>query len=738
VPIEQKDRITKALIGYSTRVGVKGDFDDPYMLKKSGKTDLVVRIQPIGGDLNATVLVKPLSKDELRLIPGVGNAILTHRSPKGDRIQIKRSLKKEQKALHELKNIIPSFAEMDDNEMTFVEEVDTLSFLAEMRELAPKVELTWPKGESLKVAKVATMSDFNVGVKSNIDWFELSGKVAVDNEKLWSIKQLMEASAGGAKQFVKLDDNTYFKLTKALQKRLSELSSISVSKGDNLRVHRLGASALSAIVEDAGTSRTDKNWKDNLKNIENLRHFNPEIPSNLQAELRPYQTEGYNWLARLHAWGVGACLADDMGLGKTIQAIALMLKQANDGPCLVIAPSSVCPNWHKEIARFAPVLNAVGLGLQKRKQAIKALRAFDVLIVSYGIIQSNPDLLAEKEWNIVVLDEAHAIKNANSMRSKAAMKLQAKSKIITTGTPIQNHLGELWNLFQFINPGFLGSYESFNERFVNGSSQSEISAKRKALNHYIQPFILRRNKGDVLDDLPAKTEMTLTVEQSEDEKALYEVMRQKALENIEQSEEVGGAAHMQILAQISKLRLASCNPRLVEVGSNLISSKMSALEELVDNLLDANHKALVFSQFTKHLALIREMLDAKGISYQYLDGSSTTKQREKSIVDFQSGKSDLFLISLKAGGVGLNRTAADYVIHMDPWWNPAVEDQASDRAHRIGQTRPVTVYRLVAEGTIEEKIVKLHHAKRGLADDLLAGTDKSAKVSSTELFDLMR
>ena len=738
IPIEEKDRITKALIGYSSRIGIRGDFDDPNLLKKNGKVDLVVRVQPVGDQINAAIFIKPLPKDDLLLIPGVGSEVLTHRSDKDERIQIKRSLKKEKKALVDLCSSIPSFSTMEDNEITFNDEFDALNFLSEMREKAPTIDLIWPKGESLKVAKVASMSDFNVGVKSAIDWFELSGKIAVDNDKFWSIKEMIAASAAGTKQFIKLDDHTYLKLTKALQKRLSELSSISEAKGDNLLVHRLGASALSGFVDEAGKSRTDKTWKDNLKSIEELRHFQPEVSSHLQAELRPYQLEGYNWLSRLHAWGVGACLADDMGLGKTIQVIALMLKQASEGPCLVIAPSSVCPNWQKEIARFAPVLNTVTLGLQKRKQTLKSLKAFDVLVVSYGLIQSNPDLLANKEWNIAVLDEAHAIKNAGSMRSKASMKLQAKCKIITTGTPIQNHLGELWNLFQFINPGFLGTYDAFNERFVNGNSDSEISAKRKALNRYIQPFILRRNKGDVLDDLPSKTEISLLIEQSEDEKALYEVIRQKALEDIQQSEKEGGAAHMQILAQISKLRLVSCNPRLVDVGSHLPSSKMNALEELVDNLLDAKHKALVFSQFTKHLALIREMLDGKGIRYQYLDGSSTTKQREQAILDFQSGKSDLFLISLKAGGVGLNLTAADYVIHMDPWWNPAVEDQASDRAHRIGQTRPVTVYRMVAEGTIEEKIVQLHHSKRDLADKLLADTDRSAKISSAELFELMK
>ncbi len=737
-PKEAKERAKNALTKFSQRVTIKGDFDDPNLIKKKSRNTPIIRLQPAGEDLVVSVLIKPLAKDDLTLLPGVGSASLIHRSAKGERIQIARNIKKEVQILQDLKDTLPTLQAMDGHEIDFDNEEVIIDFLSDVKEFAPKVELQWPKGETLRIAKVASLKDFNINVKSGVDWFEVNGKVQVDADKVWSIKELLEASAGGSRSYIKIDDTTYVKLKKNLQKRLSELASIGQETSTGLQVHKLGASALGDIVEGAGKSRTDKGWKDNQKKIEALREFKPEMPSNLQAELRPYQLEGYNWLSRLQAWDVGACLADDMGLGKTIQAIALMLKLADKGASLVIAPSSVCTNWHKEIMRFAPTLNTVSLALKGRKKAIKSLKAFDVLVVSYGLIQSNPDLLADKEWNIIVLDEAHAIKNAHTMRSKAAMKLKGQFKILTTGTPIQNHLGELWNLFQFINPGFLGSYDSFNQRFVNGTSDEDVAAKRKALNRLITPFILRRNKSDVLDDLPEKTEITLTIEQSESEKALYEALRQKAVSDIEDAENMGESSHLKILAQLSKLRLASCHPCLVDSSSHLESSKMNALESLVDDLLSSKHKALVFSQFTKHLALIKEMLDKKGITYQYLDGSTSIKNREKAIANFQSGKSDLFLISLKAGGVGLNLTAADYVIHMDPWWNPAVEDQASDRAHRIGQIRPVTVYRLVSEGTIEEKIVKLHHAKRDLADHLLADTDQSAKISSAELFELMK
>jgi SNF2 family DNA or RNA helicase len=368
---------------------------------------------------------------------------------------------------------------------------------------------------------------------------------------------------------------------------------------------------------------------------------------------------------------------------------------------------------------------------------LNKLASRDVLIVSYGLLQANPDLLDQRDWNIVVLDEAHAIKNANSIRSKAVMKLNAKFRILTTGTPIQNHLGELWNLFQFINPGMLGTSKQFTQKFMQNNKESNGQHERKQLNRYIAPFILRRNKNEVLEDLPEKTEITLQVTLSEQERAMYELLRQEAIEQLSGNKEQGGSKHLQILAEITKLRQMSCHPQLVAPDCNIPSSKLEALENLVDDLINAKHKALVFSQFTRHLGLIRAMLDSKGISYQYLDGSTPMKKREKAIDDFQSGKSDLFLISLKAGGTGLNLTAADYVIHMDPWWNPAVEDQASDRVHRIGQQRPVTIYRIIAEDTIEEKIVKMHHNKRDLADQLLANTDQPAKISSDQLLELI-
>ncbi|MCW5199073.1 DEAD/DEAH box helicase, partial [Desulfobulbus sp. F3] len=373
-----------------------------------------------------------------------------------------------------------------------------------------------------------------------------------------------------------------------------------------------------------------------------------------------------------------------------------------------IAPTSVCMNWEQEAARFAPTLTVRSLANpDDREQVVKDLGKRDILITSFTLLQQEVELLETVAWQTVVLDEAQSIKNAATKRSKAAMRLKAKFRLITTGTPIENHLGELWNLFNFINAGLLGTYKQFNTRFGIPIEKHGDRTARRQLKKLIRPFMLRRIKSQVLDELPPRTEITLRVEMKKSEMAFYEAIRQQALENIEGSD-LSAGRHLQILAEIMRLRRACCNSRLIDEYSKIPSSKLEVFGEVIDELLESRHKALVFSQFTGHLALIREYLNGKGISYKYLDGTTPPKERIRQVDAFQAGEGDLFLISLKAGGLGLNLTAADYVIHMDPWWNPAVEDQAADRAHRIGQKRPVTVYRLVTANTIEEKIVRLH------------------------------
>jgi len=364
----------------------------------------------------------------------------------------------------------------------------------------------------------------------------------------------------------------------------------------------------------------------------------------------------------------------------------------------------------------------------------------DVLVLSYGLLHQEADRLAEIEWRMVVFDEAQAIKNAETRPAQAGQRLKAHFRVALTGTPIENYLDELWSLFAIVNPGLLGARESFGRRFVTPIERNRDASALQSLRALVRPFMLRRTKSAVLSELPPRTEVTLEVDLPEDERAFYEALRLRALEALAELRDKDGGRQnrIHILAEITKLRRACCHPGLIDPARSLPGAKLQTFLDLVDDLVRNKHKALVFSQFVGQLERVREALVARGIAHQYLDGGTPASEREKRVATFQAGQGDLFLISLRAGGTGLNLTAADYVIHLDPWWNPAVEDQASDRAHRIGQQRPVTVYRLIVRDSIEERILELHRSKRDLANDLLEGTQVSAKLSEEDLLDLMR
>lgn len=426
---------------------------------------------------------------------------------------------------------------------------------------------------------------------------------------------------------------------------------------------------------------------------------------------------------------------------------------------LVVAPASVCYVWGEECKKFAPSLNCIFLdsNIKIREEQINNLSKMDVLICSYGILYQIEKVLVNKKFQAIVLDEAQAIKNFNTKRFKIITKLQTINKIALSGTPIENRTEGLWNLFEFLNPGFLGSRKSFQEKYTKPIELDKNTEVRNTLKRLIQPFILRRIKSKVLDELPPKIEQTIFIDPSDEEKSFYEALRRQSLDRISNITDSSKAKkRFSILAEITKLRRACCDIALVDESSiissikksdkeisndqipnNYPNSKLEAFDKIIMGLKENNHRALVFSQYVGYLEIVKKRLDGQNITYQYLDGSSTPKQRQRSVEEFQSGLGEIFLISLKAGGVGLNLTAADYVVHLDPWWNPAIEDQASDRAHRIGQTRPVTIYRLVMKHSIEEKILKLHRDKRELAINLLSDTDKSATLNEVDLLNLI-
>ncbi|MFH0785741.1 MAG: DEAD/DEAH box helicase [Pseudomonadota bacterium] len=694
-------------------------------------------ILPLRDGISLEFLVKPISTGNSSFRPGKGSKNVTAVTD-GKAVQAVRDPAEEKQRLVGIIKACPTLnrLEASDNQWQAEDPEDALELLLELRECGDDVVMEWPQGEKLKVQRQVGWNNFSLRIAGDHDWFKATGTLTIDDTLALDLRRLLGMLSHSTGRFIPLDDGTFLALTKSLHKRLQELQAYSEGHGEGVRFAPLAALALEDFTREAGQLQSDKAWKEHCRRL--AETDNPTLPSTLRADLRDYQATGFRWLARLSSWEVGACLADDMGLGKTVQALAAILLRAAKGPTLVVAPLSVTSNWQDEADRFAPTLKVIVFGPGDRNQVINNLQPFDLLVVSYGLLPLEAELLASVSWQTVVLDEAQAIKNMQTKRSKAAMGLRAKCRIITTGTPLENHLGELWTLFNFLNPGLLGSFKKFIEKYAIPIERDHDQDARNHLRKLIRPFILRRLKSDVLQELPAKTEITLEVEMSAEEQLLYEAQRQKALETIKShQDEEAGPQHLRILAEIMKLRRLCCNPSLLLPEADITSSKLQVFADTLRELLDNKHKALIFSQFVDHLGIIRNYLDGENISYQYLDGSTPIKERKERINNFQNGIGDVFLISLKAGGAGLNLTAADYVIHMDPWWNPAVEDQASDRAHRIGQERPVTVYRLVMKGSIEQQIVNLHKQKRDLADSLLEGTDAAGKISAPELLALL-
>ena len=622
-----------------------------------------------------------------------------------------------------------------------VNDPDTaLSIVALLEDPPAGVAAEW-LDERPRVLSSPQMQHLRVHIDQKRDWFGMTGQLKVESGRV-ELAVLLDA-ARRQQRFVRVDANRWVELSELLRKRLSDLADHAfegqVSKGIELSV---GAVPIVQKLVDEGVDvEIDKTWRQLGERLGAAMKLRPKPPAALEATLRPYQVEGHAWLARLAAWGAGGCLADDMGLGKTVQAIAILLDRAKLGPAIVLAPTSVALNWVDELKRFAPTLRPVVYGDKTDRAAtLKALTKKDVLIVSYGLLARDAEQLAQHPFATLVADEAQAIKNPRTERAKAARMLRAEFRIALSGTPLENHLGELWSLFALVFPGLLGSWEQFRARFGVPIERDRDERARGALARLIQPFLLRRTKSEVAPELPPRTEILVPIALSAPEAELYEDARLATVAQLDGSKKRGEDAdkrRFEVLAALTRLRLLASHPKLYDPSSAVGSSKMQRLVELVEELRSEDHRALVFSQFTSHLALVRDELDRANVPYLYLDGATPAAERAQLVRRFQSGEADLFLISLKAGGTGINLTGADYVIHLDPWWNPAVEDQATDRAHRIGQDKPVTVYRLVARGTVEEKILALHGSKRALVASVLDGTGAAAKLSTSDLLDLL-
>lgn len=740
LPSKAKQMAGKAVASLSSHITVHSDLaasGDESVHEINADPSPHVHVMPWQQGVMIEFLVRPFTDTGSYFKPGRGGSNV-YAEVNGVKAQATRNLKQEKKLAESVINQCPTLNLLEEVSGQWLVDSteDALELLLELKNCTDDLVLEWPRGETMKIRSQVSLTDFKLNIKKERDWFKASGSLDIDENLSIDLTKLMTLIEQPSGRFIVMDDGTFLAVTRSLKERLEELKAYSTACKDGVRFTPLAAPAIEEFTDQVGSLKSDKAWKDHCKKLKEI--VKAEIPGTLQAKLRDYQASGFNWLAQLSHWQLGACLADDMGLGKTVQAIAAILTSAGKGPSLVLAPLSVMNNWQEECNKFAPTLNPVFFGNGDRQSFLDELGPFDLVISSYGLLQVEADKLAGVNWQTLVMDEAQAIKNMKTKRSKAAMKLKAEFKIITTGTPVENHLNELWTLFNFLNPGLLGTIQHFNNTFAIPIERDHDKKTSRRLKKLIQPFILRRMKTDVLKELPEKTEVTLQIEMSRDESILYEAHRLKAIENIEKVNGKPGQKHLQILAELTKLRQLCCNPALVLPDSGIESSKLKVFGEMVEELLNNKHKVLVFSQFVGHLSILREFLDKKKIAYQYLDGSTPAKKRMERITDFQNGIGDLFLISLKAGGFGLNLTAADYVIHMDPWWNPAVEDQASDRAHRIGQTRPVTVYRLVVKDSIEQQIINLHQEKRDLAQSLLEGSDMSGKMSAKDLLSLLQ
>jgi superfamily II DNA or RNA helicase len=564
----------------------------------------------------------------------------------------------------------------------------------------------------------------SLSVSSGVDWFELHGSVDFGDGLEAKLPALLSALRRG-ESMIALSDGSFGLMPEEWLQKFGLLSSLGVASGDHLRFKPTQAGILDALLAaqpettcDATFARIREEWH-NFRGLEAIAE-----PRGFVGALRDYQREGLGWFAFLERFGFGGCLADDMGLGKTVQVLALLESRRSpesdpSRPSLVVVPRSLVFNWQQEAARFTPQLRLLTHTGIDRKKSSAHFQNYDLIITTYGTLRRDAVQFQDVEFDYVILDEAQAIKNARTEAAKAARLLKGKHRLALSGTPIENHLGELWSLFEFLNPGMLGAASVF--QLSTTGARAPDDETRALLARALRPFLLRRTKQQVAKELPERLEQTIYCEMDVAQRKQYDELRDFYRASLRaQVERVGiNRAKIQILEALLRLRQIACHPALVTGGNgDEPSAKLDVLMPQLGEVTEEGHKALVFSQFTSFLAIVRRRLDLEGIDYAYLDGK--TSRRDLAVEKFQNDpKCKLFLISLKAGGQGLNLTAAEYVFLLDPWWNPAVEAQAIDRAHRIGQARRVFAYRLITRDTVEEKVLALQATKRELADAIL-------------------
>ncbi|HEX7152543.1 MAG TPA: DEAD/DEAH box helicase [Thermoanaerobaculia bacterium] len=586
----------------------------------------------------------------------------------------------------------------------------------------------------LDASPLRVTDDIDVELSSGIDWFELNVNASFGDITI-KLPELL-AAAEANRSLLRLADGSFGIVPTSWTEGLAPVIELGKVEGDAVRFRRAQALLIDALLQTKKPT-ADVEFNELRTRLGSAAPEPRAEPPTLKAELRAYQRAGLGWIHFLRESGVGGVLADDMGLGKTVQTLAMLetlRAEGNRAPSLVVAPRSLLFNWAAEAKKFTPNLRVVEHhGAEREKTA--AFADCDIVLTTYATMRLDIAQLSQIEFEYVILDEAQAIKNASSQVAKASRLLRGRHRLALSGTPIENHLGELWSLFEFLNPGLLGSSRSFTRTFASKTTPPE---RREALARALRPFILRRTKEQVAPELPERTEQTLYCELEGAQRKQYDELRdhyrQALLNNVRKSGV--DKSRMQILEALLRLRQAACHPALIDAANDAPSAKTELLMEELSDILASGHRALVFSQFTSFLSIVRKSLDAERVPYLYLDGA--TRDRQSLVEKFQSEDGPpLFLISLKAGGLGLNLTNADYIFLLDPWWNPAVEAQAIDRAHRIGRVRPVVAYRLIARDTVEEKILELQARKRELADSIISEDNSVLRKLEVEDLELL-
>jgi len=663
----------------------------------------------------------------------------------GDDVILIRSVDQERKILNILEQadfiVSKGKIHLEDDDKIFE---FTVNWLPQLRDLA---ELYYSDQFKLKIRTSTTFSG-QVRLDETLDILEISFQYSdIAQDELADIFDSLHLK----KKYHRLRDGSFLDLNQPELTSVAQLlDNLDLSTDDLnkklLNLPKYRAMYIDSFLRQANLPGVQRNkaFKQLVQSILEPQDGEYEIPLELQSILRDYQKTGFKWLKTLASFGLGGILADDMGLGKTLQVLSFILseKSANPCPALVIAPTSLIYNWQEEAKKFIPSLQVLvvdGTPQERQAQLIDIDEQWDLVVTSYPILRRDIDKFSKYEFSYCFLDEAQHTKNPQTLNAKSVQQIQAKGYFALTGTPIENSLSELWSLFNFIMPGYLLSHQEFRKKYEIPIIKGDDSNMLAELSRHANPFILRRLKKDVLKELPDKIETQLNAPLTEQQKKLYLAYLQEAKGQIAQEIAAVGfnKSHMKILAALTRLRQICCHPAMFLENYTGESGKMLLLQEILADALDSGHRILVFSQFTTMLDIIQSHLISKGIEHFYLSGSSKAAERLKMANSFNEGIGQVFLISLKAGGTGLNLTGADMVIHYDPWWNPAVEDQATDRAHRIGQKNVVQVIKLITQGTVEEKINALQAKKKTLIDSVIQpGESMLSKLTEKELREL--